>query len=85
MGKKWGRNIDHTVFHEPDFVDPTRMIMLFSGYRIVYCIFSASGYTDDILKKAKNKNVLLLQNGERITGYGELNIDNGKLISEEIR
>ena len=30
MGKKWGRKVDHCIFHEPDFVDPTRMIIPFS-------------------------------------------------------
>ena len=58
---------------------------VFSGYKIVHCIFSASGYEDEILKEIKKNDVLLFQNGERITGYGELNIDNGKMVTEEIR
>ena len=58
---------------------------MFSGYRIIHCIFSASGYTVEILKEANEDDVLLFQKGEHVTGYGELNIDNGKMITEEIR
>ena len=58
---------------------------VFSGYRIIHCIFSVSGYTDEILKEVKNEDVLLFQKGEHVTGYGELIIDNGKTIAEGIR
>lgn len=58
---------------------------VFSGYKVIHCIFSVSGYTDEILKEANRDDVLLFQKGEHVTRYGELNIDNGKMITEEIR
>ncbi len=58
---------------------------MFSEYKVIHCIFSVSGYTDEILKEANKDDVLLFQKGENVTRYGELNIDNGKMITEEIR
>ena len=57
---------------------------VFSGYTVVHCIFSVSGYTDGILKETKKDDVLLFQKGERVTGYDTMNIDDNKTIVEEI-
>ena len=47
----------------------------FEGYRIVFCIFSVSGFTDGLLSEMGRDDVLLFQCGERLIDHGQLIID----------
>ena len=47
----------------------------FEGYRLVYCIFSVSGFTDGLLSEMERDDVMLFQCGERLIGHGQLMID----------
>ena len=58
---------------------------VFSGYRIIFCIFSVSSYTDKMLEEAKHDDVLLFQKGEPVTGYGQMDVDKGTITVEESR
>ena len=47
----------------------------FDGYRIVFCIFSVSGFADGLLSEMERDDVLLFQCGERLIDHGQLMID----------
>ena len=47
----------------------------FEGYRIVFCIFSVSGFTNGLLSEMGRDDVLLFQCGERLIDHGQVMID----------
>ena len=48
----------------------------FRGYRLIFCIFSVSGFTDGLLSEIERDDVLLFQCGEHVTDKGQMMVDN---------
>ncbi len=47
----------------------------FRGYRIVFCIFSASGFSDGLLSEIDRDDLMLFDCGERLIDHGQVIID----------